>query len=108
VYGTPLVFHDGFAHWKWITLGCWTLNGCLHDILPWSDGDVWTLVTSSFSRHMKGGCLLGGCLALDEECWAFQRGELSPRDGTGLLAWRLTLDLRTLGLRKRTCRCGGP
>jgi hypothetical protein len=59
---------------------------------------------------MEGGCLLGGCLALEEEHWAFQRRVLSPRQHgvAWLLAWRLTLDLRMLGLREWTCRCGGP
>jgi hypothetical protein len=65
-------------------------------------------VTSSFSLHMKVGFLPGGRLALDKECWEFRRKETSPRDGTRLLAWRITHHLRMLGLSKRTCRCGGP
>jgi hypothetical protein len=48
---------------------------------------------------MEFGCL-GGRLALEEQHWASWR-VLSPRwhGDTRLLAWRLMLDLRTIGLR---------
>jgi hypothetical protein len=66
-------------------------------------------VTYLCSRHMEFGCLLGGHLALEEEHWASCRRALSPRwhGHTWLLAWRLVLDLRMLGLRGWSCRCGG-
>jgi hypothetical protein len=62
-----------------------------------------TYVTSEF---LHGVCILrlvaclGGKLTL-EECWASWRRVLSLRwhGDTWLLAWRLVLDLRTLGLR---------
>jgi hypothetical protein len=59
---------------------------------------------------MEVGCLLGGCLALEESVGHSWRRVLSPRwhGHTWLLAWRLVLDLRMLGLREWSCRCGGP
>jgi hypothetical protein len=47
------------------------------------------------------GCLLGRTTHLEEEHWASWRRALSPRwhGDTWLLAWRLVLDLRMLGLR---------
>jgi hypothetical protein len=44
--------------------------------------------------------LLGGCLALEEECWTFWNRVLSPRGHwvAWMLAWRLGVDLEMLGL----------
>jgi hypothetical protein len=49
---------------------------------------------------MEIGCFHGRTTLLEER-WASKRRGLSPRQhgDTWLLAWRLLLDLRTLGLR---------
>ena len=79
----------------------WTLSGCLCGTHPWSIANLDSMITFFIMCTWRVDYLLGGRFTLEEEHWASWRKALSPRwhGDTWLLAWRLVLDLRMLGLR---------